>query len=89
MKGLSPERFRVEEGRQCSCTGRQQNLCCKLPGMGFTSGVLGRGMILNGMRRNLGDPAAFLQIKEDIGKQSKRKGAEMSCWKSDRFIVEV
>ena len=76
-----------EDGRQFSYTGRQQNLCQKLPNTDSTSGVCDRDMMSNGVRRNLGDPTGFSSLM-GYWRTIEKKGVDTTRWKSDQFVVE-
>jgi len=60
VNAISPEIVVVEEADSFQMSGRQDGYIHKWREYNHFSGVSGSGMVLNGLRWNLGDPDRFL-----------------------------
>ncbi len=59
VNAISPEIVLIEEADSLKATGRQYGYTHKWREYDHSSGVVGSGMVLNGLYRNLGDPDRF------------------------------
>lgn len=90
VNALSSEIDNRRKGRQCARAGRQHGFERQyMASSNRFSGILGSGMVLNGLRRNLGDPDKFpFNLQRKIRRQDEKyKGAEMFVRESDKLIV--
>jgi hypothetical protein len=85
VNAISPEIVVFEEADNIKASGRQYGYTHKWREYNHSSGVLGSGMVLNGLCRNLGDPDRFPM--EYLQTSREGKNVEMSVRESDNFIV--